>query len=69
MTNQQLQIDLMSLQGKLSVSQGLVAGAQGSAGIAVMPNAPVPGLIMLAQAVAAQQKALDEIQKILKKMA
>lgn len=69
MPNQQLQIELISLRSKLSVSNALVSAARGQAGLPVTPNAPAVGLTALAQAVAAQQTALEQIQKVLEGMA
>jgi hypothetical protein len=69
MPNQALQIELMNLKAKLSASKGMISTAQGQTGIPVVPNGPVVGLASMGQAVAAQQQALDQIYKILEKMA
>jgi hypothetical protein len=69
MPNPQLQTELYSLKAKLAASKGLISSAQGQASVPVAPNTPAVGLITLAQAVSAQQDALDQIYKLLEKMA
>ncbi|TVP77732.1 MAG: hypothetical protein EA352_03100 [Gemmatimonadales bacterium] len=68
MSNLQLRSELLTLSSKLSVSRGILSTAQSHASIPVPPNSPAVGLTTLAEAVSAQQDALDHMLKILEKM-
>ena len=69
MPDPQIQSDLLNLQALISQAEAMAGSARSQASIPVTANAPVTGLIMMAEALDAQQKALKKIHKLLEKMA
>jgi len=69
MPDPQLQSELLNLQALISGAEAMAGSARSQASIPVTPNTPHSGLIMMGEALDAQQKALKKIHKLLEKMA
>lgn len=69
MPNPQLRAELLTLQSKIAVSGTWLQTARRQASEPVQADVPMTALIHLAEAVAAQQEALVQIEKVLEKLA
>jgi len=70
MPNMELQSELLSLQSQISIAESMTAAARTHSGDSLPPHGgPVVGLVMMVEAVEAQNKVLKKIHKILEKMA
>lgn len=69
MASNELQTSLINLQATIQRSEALVMAARSQASIPTTPHAPVVGLTVMADALAAQQEAIKKLSELVEALA